>query len=73
MSTSVSDEHDELRTLLYGVVVCVGALLRVIHPHPAPSQCGFFKRAPKDQYDAAYQKAEIHVQPSDKEKLTTEA
>ncbi|XP_062313832.1 integrin alpha-6 isoform X1 [Osmerus eperlanus] len=36
-------------------------------------KCGFFKRAPKDQYDAAYQKAEIHVQPSDKEKLTTEA
>ncbi|XP_072300550.1 integrin alpha-6 isoform X2 [Eucyclogobius newberryi] len=30
-------------------------------------KCGFFKRATKDQYDAAYHKAEIHVQPSDKE------
>ncbi|XP_071388011.1 integrin alpha-6 isoform X2 [Centroberyx affinis] len=36
-------------------------------------KCGFFKRAPKDQYDAAYHKAEIHVQPSDKEKLSAEA
>ncbi|XP_076026019.1 integrin alpha-6 isoform X2 [Genypterus blacodes] len=36
-------------------------------------KCGFFKRAPKDQYDAAYHKAEIHVQPSDKDKLTAEA
>uniref|UniRef100_A0A674CZJ1 Integrin subunit alpha 6 n=1 Tax=Salmo trutta TaxID=8032 RepID=A0A674CZJ1_SALTR len=33
-------------------------------------KCGFFKRAP--QYDAAYHKAQIHVQPSDKEELTTE-
>ncbi|CAB1328499.1 unnamed protein product [Coregonus sp. 'balchen'] len=36
-------------------------------------KCGFFKRAPQDQYDAAYHKAQIHIQPSDKEKLTTEA
>ncbi|KAL0963840.1 hypothetical protein UPYG_G00314270 [Umbra pygmaea] len=36
-------------------------------------KCGFFKRAPQNQYDAAYHKAQIHVQPSDKEKLTTEA
>uniref|UniRef100_A0A8C7L6Y9 Integrin subunit alpha 6 n=1 Tax=Oncorhynchus kisutch TaxID=8019 RepID=A0A8C7L6Y9_ONCKI len=36
-------------------------------------KCGFFKRAPQDQYDAAYHKAQIHVQASDKEKLTTEA
>uniref|UniRef100_A0A4W6FWN8 Integrin subunit alpha 6 n=1 Tax=Lates calcarifer TaxID=8187 RepID=A0A4W6FWN8_LATCA len=36
-------------------------------------KCGFFKRATKDQYDAAYHKAEIHVQPSDKEKLSAEA
>ncbi|XP_039613566.1 integrin alpha-6 isoform X2 [Polypterus senegalus] len=36
-------------------------------------KCGFFKRAKKDQYDAAYHKAEIHVQPSDKERLTTDA
>ncbi|XP_019910078.2 integrin alpha-6 isoform X3 [Esox lucius] len=36
-------------------------------------KCGFFKRAPQDQYNAAYHKAQIHVQPSDKEKLTTEA
>ncbi|XP_062258055.1 integrin alpha-6 isoform X2 [Platichthys flesus] len=36
-------------------------------------KCGFFKRATKDEYDAAYQKAEIHVQPSDKDKLTAEA
>lgn len=28
-------------------------------------QCGFFKRATKDQYNAAYHKAEVHVQPSD--------
>ncbi|XP_008276936.1 integrin alpha-6 isoform X1 [Stegastes partitus] len=34
-------------------------------------KCGFFKRATKDQYDAAYHKAEIHVQPSDK--LSAEA
>uniref|UniRef100_A0AAY4ET33 Integrin alpha-2 domain-containing protein n=1 Tax=Denticeps clupeoides TaxID=299321 RepID=A0AAY4ET33_9TELE len=36
-------------------------------------KCGFFKRAQKDQYDAAYHKAEIHAQPSDKEKVTTDA
>uniref|UniRef100_A0A3Q1F4J7 Integrin, alpha 6a n=2 Tax=Acanthochromis polyacanthus TaxID=80966 RepID=A0A3Q1F4J7_9TELE len=36
-------------------------------------KCGFFKRATKDQYDPAYQKAEIHVQPSDKDKLSAEA
>uniref|UniRef100_A0AAR2IPG4 Integrin alpha-2 domain-containing protein n=1 Tax=Pygocentrus nattereri TaxID=42514 RepID=A0AAR2IPG4_PYGNA len=36
-------------------------------------KCGFFKRAQKDQYDAAYHKAEIHAQPSDKDKLSTEA
>ncbi|XP_053295061.1 integrin alpha-6 isoform X2 [Pleuronectes platessa] len=36
-------------------------------------KCGFFKRATKDEYDAAYHKAEIHVQPSDKDKLTAEA
>ncbi|XP_012691773.2 integrin alpha-6 [Clupea harengus] len=36
-------------------------------------KCGFFKRAQKDQFDAAYHKAEIHVQASDKEKVTTEA
>ncbi|XP_068184928.1 integrin alpha-6 [Antennarius striatus] len=36
-------------------------------------KCGFFKRASKDQYDAAYHKAEIHVQPSDKDKLSAEA
>lgn len=38
-----------------------------------PPQCGFFKRASKDQYDAAYHKAEIHIQPSDKDKLSAEA
>ncbi|XP_041662979.1 integrin alpha-6 isoform X2 [Cheilinus undulatus] len=36
-------------------------------------KCGFFKRASKDDYDAAYHKAEIHVQPSDKDKLSAEA
>lgn len=36
-------------------------------------KCGFFKRASKDEFDAAYHKAEIHVQPSDKDKLTAEA
>ncbi|XP_044072687.1 integrin alpha-6 isoform X2 [Siniperca chuatsi] len=36
-------------------------------------KCGFFKRATKDQCDAAYHKAEIHVQPSDKDKLSAEA
>ncbi|XP_036400795.1 integrin alpha-6-like [Megalops cyprinoides] len=36
-------------------------------------KCGFFKRAKKDQYDAAYHKAEIHVQPSEKEALATDA
>ncbi|CAM4606651.1 unnamed protein product [Leuciscus chuanchicus] len=34
-------------------------------------KCGFFKRAKKDEYDAAIHKAEIHTQPSDK--LSTEA
>ncbi|XP_005167468.2 integrin alpha-6 isoform X2 [Danio rerio] len=34
-------------------------------------KCGFFKRAQKDEYDAAFHKAEIHAQPSDK--LSTEA
>lgn len=37
----------------------------------APPQCGFFKRPTKD--DAAYHKAEIHVQPSDKDKQSAEA
>ncbi|XP_048882034.1 integrin alpha-6 isoform X2 [Brienomyrus brachyistius] len=36
-------------------------------------KCGFFKRAKKDEHDAACHKAEIHVQPSDKERLTMEA
>ncbi|XP_057708221.1 integrin alpha-6 isoform X3 [Corythoichthys intestinalis] len=36
-------------------------------------KCGFFKRASKEQCDAAYHKAEIHVQPSDKDKLSAEA
>ncbi|XP_034549203.1 integrin alpha-6 isoform X2 [Notolabrus celidotus] len=36
-------------------------------------KCGFFKRASKDEFDAAYHKAEIHVQPSDKDKLSAEA
>ncbi|XP_061697252.1 integrin alpha-6 isoform X2 [Syngnathoides biaculeatus] len=36
-------------------------------------KCGFFKRASKDQFNAAYHKAEIHVQPSDKDKLSDEA
>nr|XP_046259385.1 integrin alpha-6 isoform X2 [Scatophagus argus] len=36
-------------------------------------KCGFFKRASKDQYNAPYHKAEIHVQPSDKDKLPAEA
>ncbi|XP_058643970.1 integrin alpha-6 isoform X3 [Onychostoma macrolepis] len=34
-------------------------------------KCGFFKRAQKDEYDAAFHKAEIHTQPSDKQ--STEA
>ncbi|XP_077583766.1 integrin alpha-6 isoform X2 [Stigmatopora nigra] len=33
-------------------------------------KCGFFKRASKEQCNAAYHKAEIHVQPSDKDKLS---
>lgn len=47
----------------------------VCHPGstPLPPQCGFFKRAAKDQYHTAYHKAEIHVQPSDKDKLSAEA
>ncbi|KAM9343502.1 integrin alpha-6 isoform 2-T3 [Pholidichthys leucotaenia] len=36
-------------------------------------KCGFFKRATKDQYNAAYHRAEVHVQPSDKDRLTAEA
>ncbi|XP_068602548.1 integrin alpha-6 [Brachionichthys hirsutus] len=32
-------------------------------------KCGFFKRASKDQYDAAYHKAEIRVQPSEEDEL----
>lgn len=35
-------------------------------------KCGFFKRATIEQYKAAYHKAEIHVQPSDKDKLADE-
>ncbi|KTF92491.1 hypothetical protein cypCar_00029047 [Cyprinus carpio] len=30
-------------------------------------KCGFFKRTQKDEYDAAFHKAEIHAQPSDKQ------
>ncbi|XP_026708189.1 integrin alpha-6 isoform X4 [Athene cunicularia] len=36
-------------------------------------KCGFFKRNKKDHYDATYHKAEIHAQPSDKERLTSDA
>nr|XP_033800640.1 integrin alpha-6 isoform X2 [Geotrypetes seraphini] len=36
-------------------------------------KCGFFRRSNKDQYDATYHKAEIHAQPSDKERLTSDA
>ncbi|XP_067891516.1 integrin alpha-6-like isoform X2 [Heterodontus francisci] len=37
-------------------------------------KCGFFGKSRKDShYDARYHKAEIHVQPSDKERLTTDA
>ncbi|XP_061090991.1 integrin alpha-6-like [Conger conger] len=36
-------------------------------------KCGFFKRDKKNKYDASYHKAEIHVQPSDKERLTADA
>ncbi|XP_015723981.1 integrin alpha-6 isoform X2 [Coturnix japonica] len=36
-------------------------------------KCGFFKRSKKDHYDATYHKAEIHAQPSDKERLTSDA
>uniref|UniRef100_A0A3Q3FZN5 Integrin, alpha 6a n=1 Tax=Labrus bergylta TaxID=56723 RepID=A0A3Q3FZN5_9LABR len=36
-------------------------------------KCGFFKRASKEEFDATYHKAEIHVQPSDKDKLTADA
>ncbi|XP_038607027.1 integrin alpha-6 isoform X2 [Tachyglossus aculeatus] len=36
-------------------------------------KCGFFKRNKKDHYDATYHKAEIHTQPSDKERLTSDA
>ncbi|XP_053554416.1 integrin alpha-6 isoform X1 [Bombina bombina] len=36
-------------------------------------KCGFFKRSKKDQFDATYHKAEIHSQPSDKERLTADA
>ncbi|MEE6489625.1 hypothetical protein FKM82_015631 [Ascaphus truei] len=36
-------------------------------------KCGFFKRSKKDQFDATYHKAEIHAQPSDKERLTSDA
>uniref|UniRef100_A0A4W3ILH4 Integrin subunit alpha 6 n=1 Tax=Callorhinchus milii TaxID=7868 RepID=A0A4W3ILH4_CALMI len=37
-------------------------------------KCGFFRRNRKGSpYDARYHKAEIHVQPSDKERLTTDA
>ncbi|XP_054826559.1 integrin alpha-6 isoform X1 [Eublepharis macularius] len=36
-------------------------------------KCGFFKRDKKDHYDATYHKAEIHTQPSDKERLTSDA
>uniref|UniRef100_A0A669D9W9 Integrin subunit alpha 6 n=1 Tax=Oreochromis niloticus TaxID=8128 RepID=A0A669D9W9_ORENI len=34
--------------------------------------CGFFRRPSKDQYNAAYQKAEINIQPSEKDKLSAE-
>ncbi|XP_034641074.1 integrin alpha-6 isoform X2 [Trachemys scripta elegans] len=36
-------------------------------------KCGFFKRSKKNHYDATYHKAEIHTQPSDKERLTSDA
>ncbi|XP_032646256.1 integrin alpha-6 isoform X1 [Chelonoidis abingdonii] len=36
-------------------------------------KCGFFKRNKKNHYDATYHKAEIHTQPSDKERLTSDA
>ncbi|XP_007669419.1 integrin alpha-6 isoform X2 [Ornithorhynchus anatinus] len=36
-------------------------------------KCGFFKRNKKEHYDTTYHKAEIHTQPSDKERLTSDA
>ncbi|XP_040297055.1 integrin alpha-6 isoform X2 [Bufo bufo] len=36
-------------------------------------KCGFFKRSKQDEFDATYHKAEIHTQPSDKERLTSDA
>ncbi|XP_069839028.1 integrin alpha-6 isoform X2 [Dendropsophus ebraccatus] len=36
-------------------------------------KCGFFKRSKQDEYDATYHKAEIHTQPSDKVRLTSDA
>ncbi|XP_071977822.1 integrin alpha-6 isoform X2 [Engystomops pustulosus] len=36
-------------------------------------KCGFFKRSKQDDFDAPYHKAEIHTQPSDKERLTSDA
>ncbi|XP_018584540.1 integrin alpha-6-like [Scleropages formosus] len=36
-------------------------------------KCGFFKKSKKYQYDSSYHKAEYHVQPSDKDRLTADA
>ncbi|XP_061579506.1 integrin alpha-6 isoform X2 [Cololabis saira] len=36
-------------------------------------KCGFFKRPSKEQYEAAYHKAKIRVQPADKEKVSDDA
>lgn len=65
-------QHSEVPWWIILVAVLAGILILALLVYLL-WKCGFFKRATKDQCDAAYHKAEIHVQPSDKDKLSAEA
>lgn len=53
------------------VAVLIGLLILILLVYLL-WKCGFFRRPSKDQYNAAYQKAEINIQPSEKDKLSAE-
>uniref|UniRef100_A0A3B4FHA9 Integrin subunit alpha 6 n=1 Tax=Pundamilia nyererei TaxID=303518 RepID=A0A3B4FHA9_9CICH len=68
--------HNPKFNIFYTFVICH---LTSAHQHWTLEEvfalkmyCGFFRRPSKDQYNAAYQKAEINIQPSEKDKLSAE-